>query len=159
MFFFLNGFCSSRGPTGPRRSWYQHGSRCLLHPPHCRRTPSPALREERTGGKSLWLFRMFISKLLFFVFFVLTILFFCRKVRSHTSHYGSMIPQPLLANQMAVSAHQPLNIGIAHVVWPQTTASKSAKPSQNRYAVLADLCNSECLMSLSHCRMAYFAGV
>ncbi|XP_066505653.1 homeodomain-interacting protein kinase 3a isoform X2 [Hoplias malabaricus] len=54
------------------------------------------------------------------------------KVRAHSSHYGSMIPQPLLANQIAVSAHQPINIGIAHVVWPQTAASKSNKPSQNR---------------------------
>ncbi|KAI5105482.1 homeodomain interacting protein kinase 3a [Silurus meridionalis] len=54
------------------------------------------------------------------------------KMRSHTSHYGSMLPQPLVPNQMAVSAHQPMNIGIAHVVWPQTTANKSIKPSQNR---------------------------
>ncbi|XP_060784270.1 homeodomain-interacting protein kinase 3a isoform X2 [Neoarius graeffei] len=54
------------------------------------------------------------------------------KVRSHTSHYGSMMPQPLVPSQMAVSAHQPMNIGIAHVVWPQTTANKSSKPSQNR---------------------------
>ncbi|XP_037396538.1 homeodomain-interacting protein kinase 3a isoform X1 [Pygocentrus nattereri] len=54
------------------------------------------------------------------------------KVRPHSSHYGSMMPQPLMANQMAVSAHQPINIGIAHVVWPQTAASKCSKPSQNR---------------------------
>ncbi|KAL7885410.1 hypothetical protein AOLI_G00057050 [Acnodon oligacanthus] len=54
------------------------------------------------------------------------------KVRSHSSHYGSMMPQPLMANQMAVSAHQPINIGIAHVVWPQTAANKCSKPSQNR---------------------------
>ncbi|XP_017329873.1 homeodomain-interacting protein kinase 3a isoform X1 [Ictalurus punctatus] len=54
------------------------------------------------------------------------------KVRSHTSHYGSMMPPPLVPNQMAVSAHQPVNIGIAHVVWPQATANKSGKPSQNR---------------------------
>ncbi|XP_053091243.1 homeodomain-interacting protein kinase 3a isoform X3 [Pangasianodon hypophthalmus] len=54
------------------------------------------------------------------------------KLRSHTSHYGSMMPQPLVPNQIAVSAHQTMNIGIAHVVWPQTTANKSGKPSQNR---------------------------
>ncbi|XP_053362151.1 homeodomain-interacting protein kinase 3a isoform X1 [Clarias gariepinus] len=54
------------------------------------------------------------------------------KVRSHTSHYGSMMPQPLVPSQMAVSAHQPMNIGIAHVVWPQTTANKGGKPVQNR---------------------------
>ncbi|XP_072519086.1 homeodomain-interacting protein kinase 3a isoform X2 [Salminus brasiliensis] len=54
------------------------------------------------------------------------------KVRTHSGHYGSMMPQPLMANQMAVSAHQPINIGIAHVVWPQTAPSKSSKPSQNR---------------------------
>uniref|UniRef100_A0AAR2JFY7 non-specific serine/threonine protein kinase n=1 Tax=Pygocentrus nattereri TaxID=42514 RepID=A0AAR2JFY7_PYGNA len=59
------------------------------------------------------------------------------KVRPHSSHYGSMMPQPLMANQMAVSAHQPINIGIAHVVWPQTAASKCSKPSQNRKGSLS----------------------
>ncbi|XP_007228387.3 homeodomain-interacting protein kinase 3a isoform X3 [Astyanax mexicanus] len=54
------------------------------------------------------------------------------KVRPHSSHYGSMIPQPLMPNQMAVSAHQSINIGIAHVVWPQTAPSKISKPSHNR---------------------------
>ncbi|XP_026991092.2 homeodomain-interacting protein kinase 3a isoform X1 [Tachysurus fulvidraco] len=54
------------------------------------------------------------------------------KVRSYTSHYGSMMPQQLVPSQMAVSAHQHMNIGIAHVVWPQTTANKSTKPTQNR---------------------------
>ncbi|XP_030634197.1 homeodomain-interacting protein kinase 3a [Chanos chanos] len=54
------------------------------------------------------------------------------KVRSHNSHYSSMMSQPLLPNQMAVSAHQPMNIGIAHVVWPQPAANKRNKVCQNR---------------------------
>ncbi|XP_056595614.1 homeodomain-interacting protein kinase 3a isoform X1 [Triplophysa dalaica] len=52
------------------------------------------------------------------------------KVRPH-SHYGSVM-QPIVPNQMAVSAHQPINIGIAHVVWPQSAPNKRNKPSQNR---------------------------
>uniref|UniRef100_A0A3B4VBN5 non-specific serine/threonine protein kinase n=1 Tax=Seriola dumerili TaxID=41447 RepID=A0A3B4VBN5_SERDU len=56
------------------------------------------------------------------------------KVRPHGNHYSSMIahPQPFLTNQMTMSTHQPINIGIAHVVWPQPTANKRAKPCVNR---------------------------
>uniref|UniRef100_A0A3Q1GDH5 non-specific serine/threonine protein kinase n=1 Tax=Acanthochromis polyacanthus TaxID=80966 RepID=A0A3Q1GDH5_9TELE len=56
------------------------------------------------------------------------------KVRPHGNHYSSMIahPQPFLTNQMTMSTHQPINIGIAHVVWPQPAASKRPKPSVNR---------------------------
>ncbi|XP_064192229.1 LOW QUALITY PROTEIN: homeodomain-interacting protein kinase 3-like [Anguilla rostrata] len=53
------------------------------------------------------------------------------KMRPHGNHYGTMMPQPLLANQMGMSA-QPINIGIAHVVWPQPHANKRSKPCQNR---------------------------
>ncbi|KAG7260020.1 hypothetical protein CRUP_008654 [Coryphaenoides rupestris] len=40
------------------------------------------------------------------------------KVRSHGNHYSAMIahPQPLLSNQMTLSAQQPISIGIAHVM-------------------------------------------
>ncbi|XP_077479972.1 homeodomain-interacting protein kinase 3 isoform X2 [Stigmatopora argus] len=56
------------------------------------------------------------------------------KVRPHGNHYSAMIPhpQPFLTNQMTMSAHQPINIGIAHVVWPQPAANKRAKPGNNR---------------------------
>nr|XP_040052788.1 homeodomain-interacting protein kinase 3 [Gasterosteus aculeatus aculeatus] len=56
------------------------------------------------------------------------------KVRPHGNHYSSMIAhsQPFLTNQMAMSTHQPINIGIAHVVWPQPAANKRAKPCVNR---------------------------
>ncbi|XP_028304794.1 homeodomain-interacting protein kinase 3a isoform X2 [Gouania willdenowi] len=54
------------------------------------------------------------------------------KVRPHSSHYNTVIQQPLLTNQMpALSAHQPINIGIAHVVWPQA-ANKRNRHSYNR---------------------------
>ncbi|XP_077599718.1 homeodomain-interacting protein kinase 3a [Stigmatopora nigra] len=47
-------------------------------------------------------------------------------------HYNTLIQQPLLANHMpAVSAPQPLNIGIAHVVWPQST-NKRNRQQHNR---------------------------
>lgn len=61
---------------------------------------------------------------------------YCRKVRPHGNHYSSMIahPQPFLTNQMTMSTHQPINIGIAHVVWPQPAANKRTKPCVNRYA-------------------------
>lgn len=63
----------------------------------------------------------------FFAFYV-----FSRKVHPHSSHYGSVIQQPFLTNQMpALSAHQPINIGIAHVVWPQPT-NKRNRHSHNR---------------------------
>ncbi|KAL3065356.1 hypothetical protein OYC64_015516 [Pagothenia borchgrevinki] len=59
------------------------------------------------------------------------------KLRPHGNHYSSMIahPQPFLTNQMTMSTHhhQPINIGIAHVVWPQPAANKRAKPCVNRY--------------------------
>ncbi|KAM9377902.1 homeodomain-interacting protein kinase 3-like isoform 2-T2 [Pholidichthys leucotaenia] len=55
-----------------------------------------------------------------------------RKVYSHSSNYSAMLKQPLLTNQMPVlSAHQPINVGIAHVVWPQP-ASKKNRYSHNR---------------------------
>ncbi|XP_051919418.1 homeodomain-interacting protein kinase 3 isoform X2 [Hippocampus zosterae] len=59
------------------------------------------------------------------------------KVRPHGNHYSSMIahPQPFLTNQMTMPAHQPINIGIAHVVWPQPAANKRAKPCTNRYVI------------------------
>ncbi|RXM28829.1 Homeodomain-interacting protein kinase 3 [Acipenser ruthenus] len=54
-------------------------------------------------------------------------------VHPHGNHYNSMMPQPLLTNQMAMSTHQPISIGIAHVVWPQpSAANKRNKPCQNR---------------------------
>nr|XP_043891574.1 homeodomain-interacting protein kinase 3-like isoform X2 [Solea senegalensis] len=54
------------------------------------------------------------------------------KLHPHSNHYSSVIQQPLLTNQMsALSAHQPINIGIAHVVWPQL-ASKRNRHSHNR---------------------------
>ncbi|XP_028811847.1 homeodomain-interacting protein kinase 3 isoform X2 [Denticeps clupeoides] len=56
------------------------------------------------------------------------------KVRPHGNHYSSIMPppQPLLTNQMTMSAHQPISIGIAHVVWPQPAANKRNKPCINR---------------------------
>ncbi|XP_041073973.1 homeodomain-interacting protein kinase 3-like isoform X1 [Polyodon spathula] len=55
------------------------------------------------------------------------------KVHPHGNHYSSMMPQPLLTNQMAMSTHQPISIGIAHVVWPQpSAANKRNKPCQSR---------------------------
>uniref|UniRef100_A0AAV2L372 non-specific serine/threonine protein kinase n=1 Tax=Knipowitschia caucasica TaxID=637954 RepID=A0AAV2L372_KNICA len=51
------------------------------------------------------------------------------KVRPHSSHYNSMIQQSLLTNQMPT--HQPINVGIAHVVWPQPT-SKRNRHNHNR---------------------------
>ncbi|XP_047451618.1 homeodomain-interacting protein kinase 3-like [Mugil cephalus] len=54
------------------------------------------------------------------------------KVRPHSSHYNAVMQQPLLTNQMpALSAHQPINIGIAHVVWPQP-ANKRNRHAHNR---------------------------
>ncbi|XP_068578886.1 LOW QUALITY PROTEIN: homeodomain-interacting protein kinase 3-like [Cebidichthys violaceus] len=51
---------------------------------------------------------------------------------SDWGHYTSVMQQPLLTNQMpALSAHQPINIGIAHVVWPQP-ANKRNRHGLNR---------------------------
>uniref|UniRef100_G3NGB0 non-specific serine/threonine protein kinase n=1 Tax=Gasterosteus aculeatus aculeatus TaxID=481459 RepID=G3NGB0_GASAC len=48
------------------------------------------------------------------------------------SHYTSVMQQPLLTNPMpALSAHQPINVGIAHVVWPQP-ANKRNRHGYNR---------------------------
>ncbi|KAL0968566.1 hypothetical protein UPYG_G00268580 [Umbra pygmaea] len=51
------------------------------------------------------------------------------KVRQHCNHYSSMM-QPHLTNQMTMSAPQPINIGIAHVVWPQPHANKRNRVSR-----------------------------
>ncbi|XP_038873538.1 homeodomain-interacting protein kinase 3-like isoform X2 [Salvelinus namaycush] len=53
------------------------------------------------------------------------------KVRQHSNHYSNMM-QPLLTNQIAMSGPQPINIGIAHVVWPQPHANNRNRPSQSR---------------------------
>uniref|UniRef100_A0A8C8VHU6 non-specific serine/threonine protein kinase n=1 Tax=Pelusios castaneus TaxID=367368 RepID=A0A8C8VHU6_9SAUR len=54
------------------------------------------------------------------------------KVIPHGSHYNSVMPQPLLTNQITFSATQPISVGIAHVVWPQPAATKRNKLCQNR---------------------------
>lgn len=54
------------------------------------------------------------------------------KMISHSNHYSSMIPQPLLTNQITLSAPQPISVGIAHVVWPQPATTKKNKLCQNR---------------------------
>uniref|UniRef100_A0A8C2DES4 non-specific serine/threonine protein kinase n=1 Tax=Cyprinus carpio TaxID=7962 RepID=A0A8C2DES4_CYPCA len=68
------------------------------------------------------------------------------KVHSLGNHYSSMIPhhQPLLTNPMALSAHQPISIGIAHVVWPQPAANKRNKPSSNSIQNITNSQNSSC---------------
>uniref|UniRef100_A0A7N6FD68 non-specific serine/threonine protein kinase n=1 Tax=Anabas testudineus TaxID=64144 RepID=A0A7N6FD68_ANATE len=47
------------------------------------------------------------------------------KVHPHSTHYSSVIQQPLLTNQMSALSAQPINIGIAHVVWPQPTNKRN----------------------------------
>ncbi|KAB0371446.1 hypothetical protein FD755_017855 [Muntiacus reevesi] len=54
------------------------------------------------------------------------------KMISHSNHYSSVMPQPLLTNQITLSAPQPISVGIAHVVWPQPATTKKNKPCQNR---------------------------
>ncbi|XP_062952023.1 homeodomain-interacting protein kinase 3 isoform X6 [Cynocephalus volans] len=54
------------------------------------------------------------------------------KLISHSNHYNSVMPQPLLTNQITLSAPQPISVGIAHVVWPQPATTKKNKLCQNR---------------------------
>ncbi|XP_023593926.1 homeodomain-interacting protein kinase 3 isoform X1 [Trichechus manatus latirostris] len=54
------------------------------------------------------------------------------KMISHSNHYSSVMPQPLLTNQITLSAPQPISVGIAHVVWPQPVTTKKNKLCQNR---------------------------
>ncbi|XP_062317789.1 homeodomain-interacting protein kinase 3a [Osmerus eperlanus] len=56
------------------------------------------------------------------------------RVRTHSSHYNTVMQQqPLLTNQMtAMSAPQPINIGVAHVVWPQPSSNKRNRASHSR---------------------------
>lgn len=54
----------------------------------------------------------------------------------HSSHYNSVMPQPLLTNQMTLSAPQPISVGIAHVVWPQPATTKKNKLCQNRLVLV-----------------------
>ncbi|XP_048217475.1 homeodomain-interacting protein kinase 3 isoform X3 [Perognathus longimembris pacificus] len=54
------------------------------------------------------------------------------KMISHSNHYNSVMPQPLLTNQITLSAPQPISVGIAHVVWPQPATTKKNKLCQNR---------------------------
>ncbi|XP_036284520.1 homeodomain-interacting protein kinase 3 isoform X3 [Pipistrellus kuhlii] len=54
------------------------------------------------------------------------------KMISHSGHYSSVMPQPLLTNQITLSAPQPISVGIAHVVWPQPAATKKNKLCPNR---------------------------
>ncbi|XP_030622680.1 homeodomain-interacting protein kinase 3 [Chanos chanos] len=67
------------------------------------------------------------------------------KVRPHGNHFSSMMPhpQPLLTNQMTMSAHQPISIGIAHVVWPQPAANKRNKPSMTRGNIFSHNINTQ----------------
>ncbi|XP_058161576.1 homeodomain-interacting protein kinase 3 isoform X8 [Dasypus novemcinctus] len=54
------------------------------------------------------------------------------KMISHSNHYNSVMPQPLLTNQITLSAPQPISVGIAHVIWPQPVTTKKNKLCQNR---------------------------
>ncbi|XP_055986999.1 homeodomain-interacting protein kinase 3 isoform X3 [Sorex fumeus] len=54
------------------------------------------------------------------------------KMISHGNCYSSVVPQPLLTNQITLSAPQPISVGIAHVVWPQPGTTKKNKLCQNR---------------------------
>ncbi|XP_078196946.1 homeodomain-interacting protein kinase 3 isoform X6 [Callithrix jacchus] len=54
------------------------------------------------------------------------------KIISCSNQYNSVIPQPLLTNQITLSAPQPVSVGIAHVVWPQPATTKKNKLCQNR---------------------------
>ncbi|XP_063083818.1 homeodomain-interacting protein kinase 3 isoform X3 [Cavia porcellus] len=54
------------------------------------------------------------------------------KMISHSNHYNSVMPQPLLTNQITLSAPQPISVGIAHVVWPQPASTKKNKLCHNR---------------------------
>nr|XP_012595326.2 homeodomain-interacting protein kinase 3 isoform X3 [Microcebus murinus] len=54
------------------------------------------------------------------------------KMISRSNHYNSVMPQPLLTNQITLSAPQPISVGIAHVVWPQPPTTKKNKLCQNR---------------------------
>lgn len=75
------------------------------------------------------------------------------KVRPHSSHYNSMIQQTILSNQMpALSAHQPMNVGIAHVVWPQPTTKRN-RHNHNRN--LSQPSN----IHISVCRTPKMAGI
>ncbi|XP_018112930.1 homeodomain-interacting protein kinase 3 isoform X1 [Xenopus laevis] len=62
-----------------------------------------------------------------------------RKVIPHGNHYNSMIIQPIITNQMTLSAPQPLSLGIAHMVWPQPAANKRNKLYQNRINTIQDI--------------------
>uniref|UniRef100_A0A1A8HNZ3 non-specific serine/threonine protein kinase n=1 Tax=Nothobranchius kuhntae TaxID=321403 RepID=A0A1A8HNZ3_NOTKU len=53
------------------------------------------------------------------------------KLRTHGSRFNAVMQQPLLNQMPAFSAPQPINIGIAHVVWPQT-ANKRTRQGHNR---------------------------
>ncbi|XP_075044161.1 homeodomain-interacting protein kinase 3 [Mixophyes fleayi] len=59
------------------------------------------------------------------------------KVIQHGNHYSSVILQPLLTNQMALSAAQPISLGIAHM-WPQPAANMRNKHCQNRSNTIQD---------------------
>ncbi|GCC27187.1 hypothetical protein chiPu_0005610 [Chiloscyllium punctatum] len=56
------------------------------------------------------------------------------KMHAPSSHYSSMLPQHLLTNQMALSATNPINMGIAQAVWvqPSATNRKRNKHCQKR---------------------------
>ncbi|XP_072128936.1 homeodomain-interacting protein kinase 3a isoform X3 [Mobula birostris] len=49
------------------------------------------------------------------------------KVRAPGSCYSSTLPQHLITNQMALSGTQPINVGIAQVVWTQPCASNKKR--------------------------------
>ncbi|XP_049580330.1 homeodomain-interacting protein kinase 3a [Syngnathus scovelli] len=67
--------------------------------------------------------------------------------------YSTLIQQPLLTNHMpAVSADQPLNIGVAHVVWPQSANKRNRQQYHNRNL-------SHPINYTSHCRSPKMANV
>ncbi|XP_032894696.1 homeodomain-interacting protein kinase 3 isoform X2 [Amblyraja radiata] len=49
------------------------------------------------------------------------------KIRAPGSRYNSTLPQHLLTNQMALSGTQPINVGIAQVVWTHPCANNKKR--------------------------------
>lgn len=135
---------SKHGQIVASRSWCPPGHRWALWHPQQPLWPQmqwQVHRDRQIGGVSLHLWCYVYPSCLDAVILPVSssktfggFSIFCRKVNSHGNHYSSMMPhhQPLLTNPMAMSAHQPISIGIAHVVWPQPATNKRNKVSSNR---------------------------
>eukprot|EP00062_Callorhinchus_milii_P013411 gi/632961466/ref/XP_007896772.1/ PREDICTED: homeodomain-interacting protein kinase 2 [Callorhinchus milii] len=74
-----------------------------------------------------------------------------RNPHPHSSHYSTIMQQPaLLASHVTLPSAQPLNVGVAHVMRQQPTASSSSKKNRQQHSSTRNISTHEISSQSTH---------